>query len=404
MNKIGHFGTYSILILSILFITNTFCSPCFAQWPGKPVLLEVYGASDAHTAFYTKALADAGVSCDLWDIAASGPLPAEKAAQYGRGALIRVINPRFQAESGISTDEIGVIMDYLSIGGSLLLVGRDLGAAYDSPLTEYLQVAVPERDVAPSALHGVNRDFITNGMTLEIGGQDSSGAMNGCDAIEPSGNAEPILYYDAARTKTAAIKLQTCTFRACYMAFGLEGITGAEKRAELVYRALDWLQGNTMMVGVAAPGFMMKTLDGADVSFHGEGNACAPGKIWALEFFATWCSHCSDFRPKLARVHEKYKDRMEIFAVSYRENPEVIKKYIAEHPEVSWKVYYDDTGRGMQKYGVKGIPAIFLINPASREVAFIGANESEEALSSEIEKIIASESRRTGFEKLERGR
>ncbi|HOD41223.1 MAG TPA: TlpA disulfide reductase family protein, partial [Candidatus Wallbacteria bacterium] len=107
-----------------------------------------------------------------------------------------------------------------------------------------------------------------------------------------------------------------------------------------------------------------------------------------------------ELRPKLAKVYSGYKNDIEIIAVSYNEKVETVNKYLASYPEVSWNVYIDETGRGMQRYGVKGIPALFIIDPVERRVRYIGANDSVEKISSEIDKLIKSREHKNRFEKL----
>jgi len=119
-----------------------------------------------------------------------------------------------------------------------------------------------------------------------------------------------------------------------------------------------------------------------------------------VEFWATWCSDCSAFRPKLAEVYSKHKDDIEVFAITYKEKPEIINKYLAAHPEVNWRIYMEDTGRAMQKYGVKSIPAVFLIDAKEREVQYIGSGASVEELSDAIEKIKRSAALKDRFDAL----
>ena len=400
MCKNGTLLIKSIFIISILFITNICSSPVYAQWAAKPVLIVLYDAADFHSTFYTKALADAGVKYDLWDMKASGTATIAKFVEYRRGTIVRIVNDRYQKESQLNLNEVSDVMDFMGEGGAVLLIGQNMGEEfYGSPMMSYLKIDIQNKNNAAGQLHGVNNDFITNGLTLSTGGD---GAQNfaSCDVLIPYDNVEPILYYDAAKTMPAAMKLQTCSFRACYYGFGLENINGAGNRSELLYKTLDWLQGNTMMVGVEAPSFEIKMLDGTSTSFLNEANLIAKDKIVVLEFFATWCSYCSELRPKLAKIYSKYKKDIEIIAVSYNEKPEKIKKYLEAYPEVSWNVYIDETGRGMQKYGVKGIPAIFVIDPAERRVRYIGANDSVETMSAEIEKLIKSKEQKVKFDKL----
>lgn len=391
----------SICIISILFITNICSSAAYAQWGTKPVLVVLYDAGDYHSQFYTKALSDAGVKYDLWDMRSEGTAAIAKFINYRRGVIVRIVNSRYENESRLTLNEVSDLMDYMGEGGSLLLIGQNMGEEfYNSPMMSYLKIDIQNKNAAARQLHGVNNDFITSGLTLSTGGDGDGQAVSSCDVIIPYDNVEPVLYYDAAKTLTAAMKIQTCAFRAAYYGFGLEIIDGAGARSNLLYRTLDWLQGNTMAVGVEAPSFSIKMLDGTSTSFLNEAAIVAKDKICILEFFATWCSSCSELRPRLAEIYSKYNKDIEIIAVSYNEKAETVSKYLQAHPEVSWKVYIDETGHGLQKYGVKGIPAVFIIDGIDRRVRYIGANESVETISAEIEKVIKSKEEKSKFDKL----
>jgi thiol-disulfide isomerase/thioredoxin len=360
----------------------------------------LYDAGDYHSQFYIKALAGAGIKYDLWDMRSSGTATAAQFTNYRRGAVVRIVNSRYEKESRLTLDEVSDTMDFMGEGGSLLLIGQNMGEEfYNSPMMSYLKIDIQNKNAAAKQLHGVNNDFITSGLTLNTGGDGAQNSAS-CDVIIPYDNVEPVLYYDAAKTTAAAMKIQTCAFRAAYYGFGIEIIDGANARANLLYRTLDWLQGNTMAVGVEAPGFSIKMLDGTATSFLKEAAIVAKDKICILEFFATWCSSCSELRPRLAQIYSKYNKDIEIIAVSYNEKAETVNKYLQAHPEVGWKVYIDETGHGLQKYGVKGIPAIFIIDGFERRVRYIGANESVETISAEIEKVLKSKEEKNKFDKL----
>ncbi len=134
MRKNGSFLIKSTFIISILFITNICSSPVHAQWGSKPVLTVLYDAADYHSAFYTKALADAGVKYDLWDIKVSGIPTMAKFIEYKRGALVWIVNDRYQNESRLGLNEVSDVMDFMGEGGAVLLIGQNMGDEfYGSP-------------------------------------------------------------------------------------------------------------------------------------------------------------------------------------------------------------------------------------------------------------------------------
>lgn len=97
------------------------------------------------------------------------------------------------------------------------------------------------------------------------------------------------------------------------------------------------------------------------------------GKDYVLfDFWASWCPPCRAENPNLVNVYDKYKDKgFKIVGVSLDNNLERWEKaYSSDH--LSWLQLVDQkawAGDGVVKFGIRLIPANFLISPEGKIVA-----------------------------------
>ena len=110
-----------------------------------------------------------------------------------------------------------------------------------------------------------------------------------------------------------------------------------------------------------------------------------PGKVYVVEFWATWCPPCVASMPHLSQLQDKYADKVQIISISdeslekvegfllrkVRDDPtktyaELTKNYcLAADPDESTHVDY------FQASGLAGIPAAFLIGKTGK-IEWIG--------------------------------
>ncbi len=108
-------------------------------------------------------------------------------------------------------------------------------------------------------------------------------------------------------------------------------------------------------------------LDGKPVSL-----ADYRGKLVLLDFWATWCGPCIAEMPNVKEVYEKYHDRgFEIIGISLDTDAAALHKFIKEN-QLPWRQIFDGKRWKTplaQQYGVRGIPAQFLIDRAGRVIS-----------------------------------
>jgi thiol-disulfide isomerase/thioredoxin len=114
-----------------------------------------------------------------------------------------------------------------------------------------------------------------------------------------------------------------------------------------------------------------------------QGDAVArfePGKVYVVEFWATWCGPCIAFMPHLAQLQAEYKDQGATFIGFTSRDPENTEDKVAAFvkkrgPKLKYTFAYADdqtTFDGwMKAAGRNAIPCVFVVDKAGR-IAYIG--------------------------------
>ena len=122
-----------------------------------------------------------------------------------------------------------------------------------------------------------------------------------------------------------------------------------------------------LVPGSKFPDFAEKDLDGKPLSIAGY-----KGKVLLVDFWATWCSPCVKELPSVLATYEKHHSHgFDIVGISLDSSESKLKEFIASK-KMPWRQYYD--GKGWEsklggKYGVKSIPATFLLDKTGTIIA-----------------------------------
>ncbi|MDJ1496323.1 TlpA disulfide reductase family protein [Cytophagaceae bacterium DM2B3-1] len=141
-------------------------------------------------------------------------------------------------------------------------------------------------------------------------------------------------------------------------------IKQTHKARELVER-LESLK--RAQVGQAAMDFTQYSLNGKEVNL-----SSYKGKYVLLEFWASWCGPCRQENPNLREAYLKYKDKgFDILGVSLDDNKDRWSKAL-DKDGLPWTQVSDLKGwRNVVavQYGIRAIPANFLIDPQGKIIA-----------------------------------
>jgi thiol-disulfide isomerase/thioredoxin len=90
------------------------------------------------------------------------------------------------------------------------------------------------------------------------------------------------------------------------------------------------------------------------------------GRVYILEFWATWCPPCVQSIPHMIKLADKYKDKAVSFiALSVDDSSEPVKKMV-KSKGINYYVGMDNGLAG--KYSVRGVPAAFIIGRSGQVV------------------------------------
>jgi len=97
------------------------------------------------------------------------------------------------------------------------------------------------------------------------------------------------------------------------------------------------------------------------------------GKVFLLDFWASWCVPCRFSNKQLVKLYSKYKDKgFEILSVSLDDNRNAWKKAMSKD-KLTWLQVNDNGGwdaLSAIKWNINAIPASFLIDKEGNVVAF----------------------------------
>ena len=112
------------------------------------------------------------------------------------------------------------------------------------------------------------------------------------------------------------------------------------------------------------------------------------GKVFLLDFWASWCVPCRFSNKNLVKLYEKYREKgFEILSVSLDDNKTAWKKAVSKD-KITWLQINDSAGwdaRSAAKWQVDAIPASFLVDKNGDVVAI---NAEKQELESKIRQLL----------------
>jgi peroxiredoxin len=114
------------------------------------------------------------------------------------------------------------------------------------------------------------------------------------------------------------------------------------------------------LIGKRAPSVAVNDINGAIFRLDD-----LRGKYVLVDFWATWCAPCIAEVPRLQSAYARYHAKgLEIVGVSLDETKSAVVDFVKVR-KLPWKQVHNGTANGdlVEAFGVRAIPATFLISP-----------------------------------------
>jgi hypothetical protein len=197
--------------------------------------------------YFTEVLETTGRSYGIWD-RGLGRLPPE-----ARDAYPMLVWNVGVAYPTLDASDREYLEGHLDGGGSLFLSGQDIGWDLNASDTnrdaefyrDYLHAQYIRDDTNNIDLVGLEADPISHGLELRIFGGDGANNQFYPSEIEAWGDyAKEIFFYTRGGAGAIRSVDETSGARLVYLAFGFEGIDNAADRADILSRAVRWMDTN----------------------------------------------------------------------------------------------------------------------------------------------------------------
>jgi len=208
-----------------------------------PVLLIVDDGQSDNSHLYLDVLNKLGVPTTKWHVQNQGDVPLDELMKYKDVIWFT----GFEAKSTLTVENRTNLETYLNSGGHLLLSGGFIGYELSgtSFFSDYLYASFISFQTLLYQLTGVAENPVTDIENISL--QSNGFWPTEIDPIEP---AFSILKYDPSggtgkivSTGTAALAVETDTFKVVYCSFSVESIESQTTRAEFIEDVLSWFGG-----------------------------------------------------------------------------------------------------------------------------------------------------------------
>jgi len=144
-------------------------------------------------------------------------------------------------------------------------------------------------------------------------------------------------------------------------------------------------QGQTDMVGKAAPAFVRSDLNRRQVDINEY-----RGKIVLLNFWATWCTTCQIELPEFEAWQKKYgEDILKVITVSMDDSDVPVRK-IVRRLHLDLPVVMGEPKLGQAYGGILGLPVTFLIDREGKIAAQFKGETDPRRIEADVKRLLSS--------------
>lgn len=132
----------------------------------------------------------------------------------------------------------------------------------------------------------------------------------------------------------------------------------------------EYAPDRNIMVGKLIPAFSFASIDNPVTSYT---NESLRGKIYLIDFWATWCKPCVEEMENMHRVYSKFKTRgFEVLSLSLDDKPETVNRFRSGKWKMPWLNSFVAGGFDSQvvkRFEISGIPKPILVDRDGRVIA-----------------------------------
>jgi len=140
--------------------------------------------------------------------------------------------------------------------------------------------------------------------------------------------------------------------------------------------------------GAMAPAFELASLEEDGTTYQVGG---ARDKLLLVNFWASWCWPCEKEAPDLVKTFDKYKDRLDLYAVNATKYDKVRNaKVFVKEQKFTFPVLTDADGAVGDTYVVNNYPTSFIIDRTGKIVARIDGMTTLENLEKILDPLIGA--------------
>jgi thiol-disulfide isomerase/thioredoxin len=111
------------------------------------------------------------------------------------------------------------------------------------------------------------------------------------------------------------------------------------------------------------------------------------GQVVLVDFWATWCGPCRAALPELQETFKANEARgLRVVGINLDQDGDALGQFLAENPLPWTHLVGEEASQAAERYGVRGIPTLMLVNREGNVVAV--ANHLRE-INAELEKLLA---------------